>query len=349
MGEVSPNLLMSGHPGSGKDLLARTLPSILQRLSVDEALEVTKLYSVSGMLASGAAAKLDAVLRDRDRGLPVGLDERQTLATDLDGWLDSATPTVRPPTWKRYAELLRQYAAPALGHTPLARLTAQQVQGPYARKLAQGLSGTTVHHLHAVLHRALGQAVRLGQVARNVTELVDAPGMADRDLRVLDGEQERGMSAAVKGDRLEALYVLAISTGMRQGELSALRWRDITLDRCIVQVCATLQRTRETGYTLAPPKAKRSRRQSTLTTLAREALRAHRCRRAGEHLAAGAWDGTVGVVSPTRSADRPMPPTSCITISIRCWSALGRRASASTICATRRPSCCWGAAPTPRS
>lgn len=246
-----------------------------------------------------AAQKLTAALRDRDRGLPVGLDERQTLEQYLASWLETIKPTVRPRTWKRYAELMNQHAVPALGKIPLAKLAPQQVQRLYSSKLEAGLSSTTVHHLHAVLHRALAQAMRLGLVARNVSELVDVPRMAERELHVLDREQVRLLLAAAQGDRLEALYILAVSTGMRQGELLALRWSAINLDRRTVQVRATLQRTKEDGYTLAPPKTKQSRRQITLTNLACDALRAHRARQAQDRLAAGpAWDGTHDLVFP---------------------------------------------------
>jgi integrase len=192
---------------------------------------------------------------------------------------------------------MNRHVVPVLGTTSLAKLTAQQVQRLYSTKLDEGLSTSTVHHLHAVLHRALAQAERLGLVARNVSELVDVPRMAEHEMRVLDNEQVRRLLEVAQGDRLEALYVLAVSTGMRQGELLALRWVDINLDRRTVQVRATLQRTKEHGYMLAAPKTKRSRRQISLTTVARDALRPHRSRQAQERLAAGpAWDGTHDLV-----------------------------------------------------
>ena len=131
-------------------------------------------------------------------------------------WLTIVEPTIRPRTWKRYREYMTIHVMPTLGRVPLARLSPQQVQALYAAKLAGGLSTTSVNHLHAVLHRALDSAMRLGLVQRNVTGLVDAPRMRHHDMAPLSAEQVRALLSTIKGDRLEALYVLALTTGMRQ-------------------------------------------------------------------------------------------------------------------------------------
>jgi integrase-like protein len=136
-----------------------------------------------GATRAEAAAKLTAALRDRDKGLPI-VAEKQTVENYLLNWLESVKPAIRPRTWQRYGELLTLHVVPTLGKTTLARLTAQQVQVLYGYKLGTGLSRTTVHHLHAVLHRALAQAERLGLVARNVCDLVEAPRTAEREMQV---------------------------------------------------------------------------------------------------------------------------------------------------------------------
>jgi integrase len=261
-------------------------------------LEDGKRKAYYGKTRAEVQLKLTVALSARDKGLPVGLGERQTVGQYLTVWLETVKPTIRPRTWKRYAELMNRHALPVLGKVPLAKLTAQQVQRLYSAKLEEGLSSTTVHHLHAVLHRALSQAERLGLVGRNVCDLVDVPRMREREMHVLDREHVRRLLDAARGDRLEALYVLAVTTGMRQGELLALRWKDIDVDHGTVQVRATLQRTKEDGYRLAAPKTRQSRRQITLTTAARDALKIHRARQAEERLAVGpAWEGTHDLVS----------------------------------------------------
>jgi integrase len=109
-------------------------------------------------------------------------------------------------------------------------------------------------------------------------------------MATLSPEQARALLETAEGDRLEALYVLALSTGMRQGELLGLRWRNVDLDGGSLQVRATLQRTRD-GFTFSEPKTARSCRQVTLTKQAVEALRGHRSRQVEERLQmGGAWE-----------------------------------------------------------
>jgi integrase len=250
-----------------------------------------------GKSRAEAAAKLTAALRDRDRGLPVSMDERQTVAQYLSVWLKTIKPTIRPRTWGRYRELVSLHIVPEIGKLALTKLTPQHVQRLYSTKLDAGLSSTTVHHLGMMLHRALHQAERLGLVARNVCELAETPRMAEHELQVLDRAQVRTLLETAKGNRLEALYVLAVTTGMRQGELLGLRWRDIDLAAGTVQVHATLQRTRESGLQLAPPKTKQSQRRIKLGPNVVETLRAHRARQAQQRLSAGpVWDDTLDLV-----------------------------------------------------
>lgn len=235
------------------------------------------------------ASRLAEARRDRDKGLPI-VGEKQTVGQYLASWLEMVKPTIRPSTWKRYNELLSLHVTPALGKWSLSKLTAQQVQALYAAKLDKGLSPTTVHHVGTVLHGALAQAERLGLVARNVCDLVDVPRMADREMHVLTPEQVRTLLDTVQDDRLEALYVLAVTTGMRQGELLGLRWRDVDLGRGTLSVRATLQRTKQDGYCFSAPKTKHSQRQITLSMIAIAALRCHRIRQDIERLASPMWE-----------------------------------------------------------
>jgi integrase len=187
---------------------------------------------------------------------------------------------------------------------PLARLTPQQVQSLYAQKLDEGLSSSTVHHIRAQLHRALGAAVRLGLVARNVCDVIDPPRMHHHEMATLSPEQARALLVAAANDRFEALYVLALSTGMRQGELLALKWRDVDLEGARLHVRTTRQYTAE-GYQFTEPKTAHSRRLIALPETAVAALRQHRSRQAEERQRLGpAWEDR-DLVFPN-SIGRPM-------------------------------------------
>ncbi len=238
--------------------------------------------------------KLTAALKTRDDGLPV-IVERQTVGQFMQSWLKAVRPSLRERTWVRYEQYVRLHIAPALGKLTLARLTPQHLQRLYAERLEAGLSATTVHHLHAVLHKALDQAVKWNLVARNVADLVDPPRMPRHDISTLSPEQARLLLEAAVGDRLHALYVLALTTGMREGEILGLRWRDVDVERGAVEVRGSLQRL-PSGLVIAAPKTNRSRRVG-LTDAATTALRQHRARQAEERLRlGGTWQNALDLV-----------------------------------------------------
>jgi integrase len=185
--------------------------------------------SVYGTTRQEAAARMAELLRDLAKGLPVD-GERQTVREYMISWLATVKPTIESTTWQRYGEYVRLHTIPRLGGIALSRLTPQQVQSLYAAKLEDGLSRTTVSHLHALLHSALNDALRQGLVQRNVCDLVNPPRKRKVEMMTLTPEQARLFLEAARVDRLEALYVVALTTGMREGELFALKWRDVNVD-----------------------------------------------------------------------------------------------------------------------
>jgi integrase len=110
------------------------------------------------------------------------------------------------------------------------------VQGFYQDRLDAGLSASTVHKVHTILHKALARAVAWQMVPRNVTDAVEPPRPAPKEMRPLSPAEARKLLEAAQGDRLEALYVLAVTTGMRQGELLALKWQDVDLGNATVAI-----------------------------------------------------------------------------------------------------------------
>jgi integrase len=110
-------------------------------------------------------------------------------------------------------------------------------------------------------------------------------------MRTLNGEQAQQFLAVAQGDPLEALYVLALTAGARQGELLCLKWEDIDLALCRMQIRRTITRLVNKGFTVSEPKTAKSRRIIHLTPLAIEALKQHRVKQNEARLAAGAaWD-----------------------------------------------------------
>jgi integrase len=164
------------------------------------------------------------------------------------------------------------------------------VQAAYAACRAKGLSGTTVALVHGTLHKALDDAARWSLVARNVADLVDAPRRSTPEMRTLTPEEAGRLLAAAQGDHLEAFFVTALTTGLRLGELQALQWRNVDLDRRRLRVTATLAAVEDGKPVLAPPKTSKSRREVYLSEIAADALHRHRVRQLeGRLLAAQHW------------------------------------------------------------
>lgn len=248
-------------------------------------LDGKKRKSFYGKTRQEVARKLTEALRDRDKGLPV-VGDKQTVANYLAHWLKMIPATVEATTVQKYECALRLHVTPHIGDISLSKLSGQHVQSVYAAALARGLSTTSVRLIHTILHGAFKDAVRLGLMQRNVTDMVDSPRKQHHEMHVLSSEQSRAFLEAVKGNRYEALFVLALSTGMRQGELLALRWQDVDIDDAYLQVRVTLKVV-DGKPVIDKTKTRRSRRKVALTPHACEALRRHRARQVEERLALG--------------------------------------------------------------
>src|SRR5215218_11020306 len=149
--------------------------------------------------------------------------------------------------------MARVHIKPALGRLQLKSLTSAHVRSLYRHKLNAGLTPRTVQYVHTTLHKALKDAVADGLVPRNVTEGIKAPRPKKKEIRPLDPVQTRTLLDAARRNRLEALYVLAIHCGLRQGELLGLRWEDVDLEAGTLSIRRTLSVTKD-GLIFEPPK-----------------------------------------------------------------------------------------------
>src|SRR5215208_8011183 len=198
--------------------------------------EGPKYRYLYGKTRQVVAEKLTKAMAQRDSGLAFETG-KLTVAEYMNKWLtESARYRLRPKTYKDYSGLTRLHIVPALGHIRLKKLTPLHVQSFYGSKLESGSSKRTVEYIHTVLHAALKQAVRWELVARNVTDSVDPPRPEKEERPTFDLERARLFLEAARGDRFEALYLLAIQTGMRRGELLGLRWDDLDLDKALLHV-----------------------------------------------------------------------------------------------------------------
>lgn len=232
--------------------------------------------------------KLTGALGDVQKGLPIPIG-RQTVGQFLTRWLeDSAKPTVAPATYDSYRRMTERHVMPALGKVALSKLTPQRIQQFQADLLARGLSPRTVAYCRAILRRALGQAVKWNELARNPVPLVDAPKQQRHDPAFLTKVEAARLMAGIAGDRLEPLILLTLVTGLRRGEVLSIRWQDLDLDDGIVKVEGQYQRW-DGAWRWLPLKTQQSRRTLSIPPFVVASLRAHRVRQAEERLASGEW------------------------------------------------------------
>jgi integrase len=246
--------------------------------------------------------RLAEALRITGAGLPLP-DGKLTFGAWLQEWLAGLPVTgeqrkgLKPSTIDYYGRYVRAHLLRSeIAQKPLAKLEPADLERLYRRMTGDpaegglGLSSTSAHHLHAVVHRALAKAVRQGKIVRNVAELVDEdarPLVNHTEMRVLaDADYDRFLEV-VRGERLEALFVVAVREGPRQGEILGLHWRDVDLDGGSLAVTGSLQGARRSSLTIGEPKSRRSRRRLALFPETVEALRGHRARQIQERLRAG--------------------------------------------------------------
>ncbi len=267
--------------------------------------------TISGKTRAEVSRRLTEAMGDRDRGL-VYHAGNLTVGEYLARWLeDSVRGTVRESTYERYGYAVRPHIEPALGRLKLRNLNATHVRGFYREKLDAGLAPATVHKLHGVLHKALDQAVADGLIPRNATRGVGLPRLSGETVNPLSAEEANRLLEAACGDRLEALYVLAVHGGLRLGELLALRWKDADLERGALKVRRTITHAGG-GWRIGETKSGKGRK-VRLTRTAAAALGEHRRRQLEERMRlAGLWEerdlvfpnGFGGILNPSNLRNR---------------------------------------------
>ena len=261
---------------------------------------------VYGRTRAEVVEKLAALANQRRRGANLATPAR-TLATWLDEWMTEikAHDGTRPSTLARYNQVIATHLKPGLGRIRLDRLTASDVQAFLNRRREMVAVGT-VAKIHAVLRAALNDAERMDLVTRNVAKSVRVPLGVAGEHCVLNPDEARRLLSLVADDRFEALFVLALTLGLRRGELLGLEWRDVDTAAGTLRVERAIQRSGG-ELRVVEPKTKQSRRLLPLPRMAAAALDRQRARQARERLqAGGAWQDR-GLIFAT-SIGTPVEP-----------------------------------------
>jgi integrase len=235
---------------------------------------------IYGKTRKEVADKLKAIHRDQAAGINVATG-RQTVKAFLERWLEVSKQRNKTRTYEGYERIVALYLVPHLGHIVLGKLAPEHVQTMIDRL---ALAPNTVRNIRAVLRRALNQALKWELVSRNVATLVETPRITQEEMSALDEQQARALLRVLKGDRLEALYRVALSLGLRRGEVLGLRWQDIDFDTATLRIVQTVQRTRTQGLIIDTPKNKSSLRTLSIPPVLLAVLKRHRSRQEGEGL-----------------------------------------------------------------
>ncbi|HEY6581550.1 MAG TPA: site-specific integrase [Rubrobacter sp.] len=245
-------------------------------------------------------------MADRDGGLLYDAG-KLTIGEYMDRWLaDSVKGTVKETTYANYTYITHKHIHPALGYVKLKTLTPSHVRAFYGDKSRSNLSAATVKKMHVVLRKALSKAVSDGLIPRNAADGVKPPRVSapGEEIKPLGSEECARFLEASRGERLEALYVLAVHCGLREGELLALRWEDIYLEavKPAVLVRRTLTRGEDgRGWVVGSSTKSGKGRRVRLTRQAASTLKDHRKRQLEERLSlAGLWQDQ-GLVFPNET------------------------------------------------
>jgi integrase len=274
---------------------------------------ITRYHSFKGTKRD-AEAELIRLKAGADKGEYVD-PTKTTLSEFFDRWEKWAATQVSAKTLERYKELAAHHVRPHLGSTRLQRLKTvhfAELYGTLQRPKAEGGAGLaprTIGHVHRLVHRVLGHAVKWGLVANNPVASAEPPRVERKEIEILAPGQVKALLTALRGRPLYPIAVLGLATGMRRGELVALRWGDVDLERGIVRVEQSLEQT-NAGLQFKAPKTKAGRRSISIPPSIVAELRKYWKAQQETRLALGLGKaGNDALVFP-RADGSPFPPDS---------------------------------------
>lgn len=221
-----------------------------------------------------AIRKKNELLRKLNDGMLPTSEDRK-IKDYFPEWLETIRQDLRISTYVKYKKLSK-YIIADLGEYTIQKITPFQIKTFYNKKLADGLSTKTVDSIHGLLHVAFKTAVSWGYVTRNICDNVEPPKVVSRRGTPLTIEQAKRLLQEIKANRLEVLLTMAIITGMRRGELLALKWSSVDLTRGIAVVLNTVDYIPKYGYVETEPKTKAGKRPISLPPFLNAMLTEHK-------------------------------------------------------------------------
>lgn len=223
-----------------------------------------------------------------------------TMDEYMELWLENKELAIRQGTVDNYRKLVFKHILPHVGHLRLQDVGPLQLKQLYARLRDDGCTPRTIQAIHVILHGAFQQAMREGVLGRNPVAMVQRPKVEQKEIQILNEDQARQFLMATVGTYFETAFHLALTTGMRKGELLGLKWSDIDWERGTLHVQRQLQQVGWGGSTLVAPKTRAGRRKLKLGPASLAQLGAHRERQALLKAAAGSQWQEMDLIFTTR-------------------------------------------------
>lgn len=275
-----------------------------------------------GLNKKATRSQAEELLIKKLRELQQGIyfdPEDMTVAEFLDRWMETYGETnLKKNTYNGYESFIRLHIKPEIGSILLSKLKPAHLQNFYSKKLKKGradgkqggLSARSVRYIHMILREALSHAVKWEVIPRNVAEAVTPPKEEKSRARTWTKEEAQAFLRAVSGHRLYPLYLLAISTGMRRGEILGLRWQDIDWNKGVISISQAAVATKE-GLVIGDTKTDASQRTVAIPPSVLEALKLHRQRQREEAMVLGKPEITKGLIF-TSQKGTPINPSNLI-------------------------------------
>lgn len=255
-----------------------------------------------GKTRNEVATKLNEAINKCNKGI-LCEPSKLTLAEWLDTWLLEYKKTnLRETTLSSYDYLINTHIKPVIGGILIKDLRPVHLQQFYNEKFQKGridgkggLSSRTVRYIHIVIHEALEQARKNNIVPTNVSEATNLPKKQSKEMRVLTYEEQMQFLDSLEDDRLSFAFILALATGIRIGELLALKWENVDLDNKIIKIKLSLSRVKnfdenintKTKLIFKEPKTKAGKRDIPIPDSVIKEFRKHKKRQNEEKLIAG--------------------------------------------------------------
>lgn len=205
--------------------------------------------------------KIREYLAEKQQDIDLELQSQHTFGTWLIYWMENYKRVdLRLSTWENYYRSIKNHIYPHLGYIALKEITTDDIQALYTKMVKADLAPATIRRNHQIIHYCLKKAVDKRILAWNPAEAVTLPKLKGRKIRAMTPGEMENFINVLTNDRWGAAFLCLLGTGLREGELLALRWKNINLEEGVLEVIQALARTKEKGLVFDDPKTEESKR-----------------------------------------------------------------------------------------